>query len=501
MQLQVKLDPEFFAKGLRDYANWRWAWVRELVQNGVDSGSKNIAFTIADNGDDTCTATCENDGPSMSEDVLLNKFLSLGGSTKDNGQSIGGFGAAKVCIAFSHKSYSISTGNILVRGAGGDFELFEADYFPGVKTTVTMSSSARLINAEISKFLGLMQGKNGIRVSHNGVVAPLSLNKNKARRALSFGTVHVNKVHSNLVVVRVNGVPMYYDNDLTDKCVILELTQSSLETLTANRDGLQYKYQSEFNKFVQQLAVNKKSALREDTVTVAHFEGSKICVEKTSARKEDGGVGTGESESVLGGIFDDVNAAAVIVPSGAVLGAVSGASVRLASQKYAVVEDFFVRNELGIKVPAHYLPYRSTFSAYSRRLVNKWSFYLMRLHQLFNKDGRFAVGFVFSDEVEALYERCSQRGTVYYINPAKVVKQVSSNSRSLQNRYNAKDDCKLLMIAAHEFLHGCGLSWHDEEFASQLTDMAGVIAGNLGFFRPGAKGLVNKEGGAVLMGV
>jgi hypothetical protein len=495
MQLQVKLDPEFFAKGLRDYANWRWAWVRELVQNGVDAGSKNIAFTIADNGDGTCTATCENDGPSMSEDVLLNKFLSLGGSTKDNGQSIGGFGAAKVCIAFSHKSYSIHTGNILVRGAGGDFELLEADYFSGVKTTVTMSSSAHLINAEISKFLGLMQGKNGIRVSHNGVVAPLSLHKNKARRALSFGTVHVNKVHSSLVVVRVNGVPMYYDNDLTDKCVILELTQSSLETLTANRDGLQYKYQGEFNKFVQQLAVNKKSALREDAVTVDHFEGSKICVAKTSARKEDNGIGAGEcSESVLDGIFDDVNAAAV-VPSGTF-----GVSV-VASKKYAVVEDFFVRNELGIKVPAHYLPYRSTFSVYSKRLVKKWSFYLMRLHQLFNKDGHFAVGFVFSDEVEALYERCSQRGTVYYINPAKVVKQVSSSSRSLQNRYNAKDDYKLLMIAAHEFLHGCGLSWHDEEFAGQLTDMAGVIAGNLGFFRPGAKGLVNKGGGAVLMGV
>ena len=496
MQHSVKIGSDFFTKGLRDYANWRWAWVRELVQNGVDAGSRNISFQIEEVDDETCVATCTNDGPPMDRETLLNKFMSLGGSTKDNGESIGGFGLAKVVIALAHVEYSIHTGGTLVKGSGGEFELSDVEHYSGVRTTVTIRSSAGRMNGEIRRFLSYMQGKNGISITHNGSRAALDLNRNKARRALSFGTVHVSKAHSNLVVVRVNGVPMYYDSDVTDKCVILELTQSSLETLTANRDGLQYRYQGEFNKFIQQLAVNKKSALREETVTVTHFEGSKISVDKTCERKDDEEEGAADDSSDedhkfdVGGIFDEVNAASVIVPSGQ---AASAASVaRLVPHKYAVVEDFFVRNELGIKVPAHYLPYRATFSAYSKRLVKKWSFYLMRLHQLFNKDGHFAVGFVFSDEVEALYEQGSQRGTVYYINPAKVVKQFRSNSRSLQKRYNAQDDYKLLMIAAHEFLHGCGLSWHDEEFASRLTDMAGVIAGNLSFFRPRAKGPVDR---------
>jgi hypothetical protein len=495
MQLSVRIGSDFFTKGLRDYANWRWAWVRELVQNGVDAGSRNISFDIAEMDDEICVATCVNDGPPMDRETLLNKFLSLGGSTKNNGQSIGGFGLAKVVIALAHVDYSIHTGSTLVKGSGGEFELLDAEHFSGVKTTVTIRSSASRMDSEIRRFLSYMQGKNGIRIVHNGKPAALDLCKNKARRALSFGTVHVNKAHSSLVVVRVNGVPMYYDEDVTDKCVILELTQSSLETLTANRDGLQYKYQGEFNKFIQQLAVNKKSALREDTIAVTHFEGSKIHVEKKREQEESspGSPEPDDSESgFLDGLFDDVNdvaAKTVIVPSG------QGTQVpaRAPAKQFAVVEDFFVRNELGIKVPAHYLPYRSTFSAYSKRLVKKWSLYLMRLHQLFNKDGHFAVGFVFSEEVEALYERSPERGTVYYINPAKVVKQASSNSRSLQKRYNAKDDYKLLMIAAHEFLHGCGYSWHDEEFASKLTDVAGAIAGNLRFFRPKAKGPVDKE--------
>jgi hypothetical protein len=498
MQMQVKVGQDFFTKGLRDYANWRWAWVRELVQNGVDAGSKTIKFTVVDNGDNTCTATCENDGPPMDKDVLFNKFLSLGGSTKDgNDGSIGGFGAAKICICLAHKSYSLHTGTIIVRGAGGEFEVLEAEYFPGVKTVVHINATAESINREIRRFLKYTQGRADLKVFHNGVDTPLPLYKYRARRELSFGTVHVNKSYNSLVVVRVNGIPMFYDETLTDKCVILELNKSSLETLTANRDGLQYKYQADFNKFLRELTVNKRSALKPDTVKIRHFEGMKFYVWNQASKEdrvESSSVPTvvktepviavgpdGEADPISP--FVDREAERKAGVAAVVDEMYAEAKTALAPRKSAVKEDFFVRDELGLKIPAHYLP-ASRFSSYSKKLVKKWGYYLLRLHQLFDKSGHFSIGFVFSDEAEALYEQSGTRGVVYYINPAKVVRQASSSSRSFRNSFSAKDDDRLLMIALHEFIHGAGarLSWHDDEFASRLTDMAAVVMKNRKFF-------------------
>lgn len=477
MQMQVKVGRDFFTKGLRDYANWRWAWVRELVQNGVDAGSSNISFEIVDLGDGKCRATCTNDGPPMDRETLLNKFLSLGGSTKDAGGSIGGFGMAKTVIALAHESYKIHSGDLIVSGSGGEFELTNGSYHGGVRTEVVINANASTMNAEIRRFLRYMQGRNGIRITHNGVQAPLDLNKNRARRALSFGTVHVNKSYNSLVVVRINGVPMFYDEHMTDKCVILELTKSSVETLTANRDGLRSSYQSEFTSFVRELAVNKKSALREDTITTTHYEGMKYFA-WNQASKEDRVEATKAPEvEDFGLALDDAPTAGEVEWSSA-----AKAAPALPKRRSVVREDFFVRNELGMKIPAHFLP-RASFSKANMRLVKKWGYYLLRLHQLFKKTGSFSVGFVFSDECEALFERGLEVGTVYYVNPAKVVKQ-ASGGRSLKKRFTSKDDDMLLMLALHEFIHGAfNMAWHDEEFASRLTDCAAEVMKNRKLFR------------------
>jgi hypothetical protein len=34
---QVKIGPEFFAKAKNDYANWKWAIIREFMQNSMDA--------------------------------------------------------------------------------------------------------------------------------------------------------------------------------------------------------------------------------------------------------------------------------------------------------------------------------------------------------------------------------------------------------------------------------------------------------------------------------
>lgn len=469
MQMQVKIGPDFFAKGLRDYSNWKWAWVRELVQNGVDAGSKNIHFTTHDNGE-TCLAVCENDGPPMDRETLLTKFLSLGGSTKDSGSSIGGFGMAKTVICYAHPSYTIHTGDIFISGSGGDFEMKEGDtqHLAGVRTTVTLKLTKDVVDREIKRFLRFMQSRNGLRVTLNGEEIPLTLNKNKARRALSFATVHVTKAFDDLAVVRANGVPMFYNFHSSKKGVIVELTKPSVEVLTANRDGLQYKYQNELNEFMQQLVVDKKSALRDRETTITHYAGEKLGAVIPEVAAALVAVGAGDIES------SDVESSDVVES------AVVSAPTAYRTLRSCLQEDFFLRDEAGLAIPPSYRP-REKMSSYSRRLVKKWAFYLVKLHELFKRRERFSVGFVFSEDSEALYESCSERGVVYYINPVKIVKQRNSNSRSMKNRFSAKDDCLLLMTALHEFVHG-ECEYHDEEYAARLTNMAAVVFKNRKLF-------------------
>ena len=61
-------------------------------QNSMDCGSNRIDVTIERDGANTQIAV-SNDGQPMTQDILVNKFLTLGGSAKDGG--VGGFGKAK----------------------------------------------------------------------------------------------------------------------------------------------------------------------------------------------------------------------------------------------------------------------------------------------------------------------------------------------------------------------------------------------------------------------
>jgi hypothetical protein len=60
-------------------------------------------------------------------------------------------------------------------------------------------------------------------------------------------------------------------------------------------------------------------------------------------------------------------------------------------------------------------------------------------------------------------------GFVYYLNPARVVTQVSSNSRSFKKRFKLTDRDALIAVAAHEYVHSLGFDIHDESYASKFT--------------------------------
>lgn len=125
--------------------------IREFFQNSIDAKSENIEFNLDVNETDQriCTITFKDDGVGMSRDTILNKLLSLGGTTKSTESTtgeltVGGFGAAKMILLFAHDSYSIKTQDNHVIGSGGEYvinKLSDDDYVNGTEVVVNTNIS------------------------------------------------------------------------------------------------------------------------------------------------------------------------------------------------------------------------------------------------------------------------------------------------------------------------------------------------------------------------
>ena len=459
MKASIKIGPSFFAKAKNDYAEWLWAWVRELAQNSIDApGTTEIRFEFSLDTNGNTIATCFNNGKSMDHETLVNKFLSIGESGKGFQGTIGGFGKAKELIAFCHQSYCIHTGILMVTGEGAEYELIETHLNNGTTTTVVMYNNQidSICNA-VRKFAAFAQWNGSIVL--NGERLECDLRKGSPRRELSCGTVYTNKSFKNTVIVRINGIPMFHNYTSLDRCVIVELKGVSADCLTSNRDGLTSTYRHELSEFLTSLSVDKRSALKNRMQTRYRRVGG----DRLSHRAHNG---VNVQQLVAAAAHSPVDSGVV---GGGQTVLVKGS--RASASVSCISEEFIVKNETELAIPNYYLPDSRSFSTYSKKLAKVWGRLMLEMHRLFDKEGDFAIGFVFDDTVEAEWES-GQFGAVYYINPAVVVEQSLSASKSFKKRFALTERNRFLMLALHEFVHGCGCQYHDENYANKLTHMA-----------------------------
>lgn len=464
--MQVKVGPKFFRNELKDYSDWVFAYVREIMQNGIDAGSKIIDVKV-ELADGNTVLTVTNDGSVMSLDIILNKLLALGESGKDMVTSVGGFGKAKILLYMAQESYEICSGSIKVVGCGGDFDILDNDVFVnGVISKVVICGD--LMDRFIDAFRTIADySKWGGKLIVNGEQFKLNLNCGRYRRDLTCGCVYTNKSFKNRVVVRVGGLVTAIYRPVYDGCIVIELNNSSY--LTSNRDGLQYVYRLELDGFISDTSVNKRRAFAPPVAKVEVFSGSKLFSKvggkadvdvapeiKGEARKVivKDGVTWGE---VLNAFDAGINFNTRDIPSAA---AVKDRSLGF---------EFVLRNECDLKVPKHYHP--DHFSKYSSSLISIWAKLMVKLHDVFKCSRFFNVGFVFSKSCEAL--RVENSGDVtYFINPVELIR--TDATTSIKNRFQLTERNRLLSIALHEFVHEF-ISGHDENFASLITDYMGIV--------------------------
>lgn len=514
----VKIGPHFFKNEFKDYADWHWGYIREAAQNGLDApNTTKLEFTVRfENGDTVITFT--NDGAPMDEATIIDKLLALGESGKnfvgDGAGTVGGFGKAKILLYMAHKSYIIRTGEFEVRGCGGEYEITKGlPYFHGTSSTVVMAGDqqAKLEKAfkqwvEYGQWSGILIWND----QHHRA----DLRKGSPRRDLGFGMVYTNRTHRYRLVVRMHGMPMFVEYTGLDRCVVVELAGVSSDVMTSNRDGLVNPYARELTSFVTELSVDKRSALKRNRgPRYTRYRGTKLVntsrlnvaavvaiepsigtttrvdfpftsggpapgqfgsapVQTNGGSAPIAGVSVGEGEEVQEPVYHENVDAGPGIHAAAYTTSFSAPVPR--RQVATLGTEFVLKSDVDLKTPAYFDPGSGEFSTYSMKLTRMWGRIMVELHRIFDVEAEFSIGFIMSEDCVAEYED-GEYGKVYYLNPAKVVEQTGSASKSFCKRWKLTDHDELIMTGLHEFIHGLGRSYHDEQYAVKLTDMAAKV--------------------------
>lgn len=285
-----------------DYSDWKSKWFRECVQNSVDAKATSVRLFTHKKSDGTVEAGCEDNGGGMALDVLLDKFLVLGGTTKEGGASTsGGFGKAKEMLILPWISWMIHTRDAVAVGAGDSYTVyeaqggkwvwhqlqgetgpdFEAPPIPatsrnGTLLSVLMPSEKHtdIANAmayvekcylpsvrfkfesndpETSTSVVQASLRNGRHVRDIGGKASIYYTKNP-------------KVDVSKILVRTKENLFMYDTYLPSEVsgyVVVQLLRPSVELMTSNRDGISdYEVRRALDAFVNELSANTLSALK-----------------------------------------------------------------------------------------------------------------------------------------------------------------------------------------------------------------------------------------------
>lgn len=470
----VAIGPEFFRKAFDDYSNRYWAFAREIMQNSIDCGSRNIDVVVEEDDETGMTRVIvTNDGAVMDDDILVNKLLSLGSSGKDfKAGAVGGFGKAKEILYFAHAAYSIQSGDWIVTGSGAGYDLARNDvYAHGTISDVAWQGLHRgdLATAFL-RFIKMCPADSPIRFTLNGDRIRPTIRAGEINRTLdhdgqTWAEVRLSKSEFGRYVARAGGIPMFHGNCDHRGLVVVDLLGTSASKMTSNRDGLKWPYSSQFNDFITAVAVDRSTAFKLEEAVYTKFAGKKL------NEKGEGAVPAVEEDDD-GAIRVAARVEAPVDMGGAgILVRVNG---RTEEPPSCLAHEFIIKNCVRRAVPCEFNPDDLAFSDHAHWLVRAWAGCLVELHELHEDTTLFTVGFVLSEDCLAQWEMSAANGVVYYINPCIVGRKRSTRRWKRASRFD------IVASAAHEYVHGGrNESYHGEDFANKLTEIMGTVMKNV----------------------
>jgi hypothetical protein len=456
----IKISPRFFRKELDNYGDWYQAFWRELFQNSVDAGCSTIRIAVRDHGDGLISTIFDDDGPGMSLKTLRDVYFNLGETGKDGVSSIGGHGRARILTCFAHERYQIRTQSSLCSGEGGSYEIAEQAYYHGCAVSVWMKESATSMRSRLSNFLNMCDIKQEVFLDGQPMTCRLKVGR--ARRRLSFGSVHLTEEYSNRLIVRVRGVVMFTRYIGFDGGVVVEVNPSkALETLQLSRDSLKQEAQLELDQFIQSINVDKRSIRRNALDNREEWYGS--------GRRSR--LAVSEACPVSGAYVASTTPPGVLSPMLSLKEAAeAGTLMRVLAPQADVVCSatdhgygvlYENANARLVAASKAFLPDR--ISGNRLKMLKAWAavveWVVAKAEKLWGTEILFLPGLVFSPEAHGM--RAGRDVNMICINPLGNDLKLQYTHRSLGAMYG---------IALHECAH-IPERFHDEDYAARLTEL------------------------------
>jgi hypothetical protein len=240
-QKTITFPPDaFLSEARKEYSGYLFRRLfQELLQNSIDAGASNIDILWDEN---TRELVFIDNGKGVDENTLENGLLTFESSIKAEG-NIGGYGAAKKLILFSHPKWSVKTGTGLdkpgIHAFGGSIHYNTEGCEPikGSEFRLTLSDSPYWDFSYIKEKLEyiLSNSYGDAIVSFNGETIEFG---EKGPIYLSKGTADIrqNKNTSYRIIIRFGGLYMFEDYS-TGNSYFYDVKGSSRDALVQNREG------------------------------------------------------------------------------------------------------------------------------------------------------------------------------------------------------------------------------------------------------------------------
>lgn len=467
----ITIGQEWFATVKKDYTDWRFAWTREAAQNSLDAGATEIYATVELNDDGNTIVRWRDNGCGMDANILESKFMAIGGSDKPNGGT-GGFGVAKLILAFAQNDYNIRSRTIEAKGSGTSYSLTEGlEYYSGLILTVTMEGDeVYYMKEQIKRWVRFTTTYCDIFL--NGVKLE-SLRMHKPRQETEWCKIYThNQISSEYgynIRVRMNQQYMFdvYTSVEAHICVDLNGTDSQ-EYLTSNRDQLNWKWSSKLQKLVEEIYENpNKIKETPEHITVYRGTDGRVRLNTKSKRKVQLAIVKIPSEAIAtfssGGYEPGVNEQ--LTPAAST-----------APRTYEEVEklidgfDILIVNKTNKDVPDKWLPGNMTRTTY--KLLNRWIRLAQAVGDILNRTEEVSIGFVFSHTARAAYKFHTEHRHMLLLNPV----DISETRYTNHWRNDTASFFEMVCAMVHEMTH-IDYGNHNEGFASAITyAMAKVMA-------------------------
>lgn len=471
----LTISPRFFQIEKKNYTDWKFAFFRELFQNGLDAGASKIECFINPKENNKSLIQFRDNGRGMSENVLENVFLAMGETTKNEENGIGGFGKARNLTAFSSDYYIIFSNNYICNGVGASYEITKnKEFVKGVIFEALVDAPADELITRFKNIVFLSRINASVYL--NGENLNNSYRTGTFCREMECGRVYANKSNSeikNKVIVRVNGLVTFTNYTAANAGVTVEIhAEKSREILSATRDSLNYKYKTELDQFLGELAADTQSALKDRSKRFIKYVNkakgflSRVKEKANNLTKE---VSVGDILPANQVVKQIINSTIVspTLPNrnvsnfGGRLEQINNNPICPILESMVIYAD--TNNENVKKVIKFYDPTQNDGKIGSDRhkFLRQWKniceIVAGELSNMYNQEYMWAIGVCFDDEAVAMHMKTE--GISYImINPV-------TNEGKMKYSLNSKSDItKLTISAIHEFVHAAGNQLHNQDF-------------------------------------